>query len=281
MLPSDQSEVQKIVKKSGSSFYWGMKVLPSSQMRAMFSIYAYCRTVDDIADDIKDKKLRQRLLTEWENKINKIFKKKVFESALERELKISIEKFDLKKNDFLSIIKGMKMDSDNTIVFPSKKKLNQYCDRVAVAVGYLSIRIFGLTDSAKEYALYLGRAFQLTNIVRDFGEDLDRGRCYISKDYLEKYSIRKDMNVLVKSPSLQKLLQDVLEDAETYFNKAKRETLELDKNKILAPELMKLFYYKIFKKMYAKDISIQEKVRLSVWDKLIILLNFFVRKIGY
>lgn len=281
MLSSDQSEVQKIVKKSGSSFYWGMKILPSSQMRAMFSIYAYCRTVDDIADDIKDKKLRHRLLTEWENKINTLFKKKAFESALERELKISIEKFDLKKNDFLSIIKGMKMDSNNTIVFPSKKKLNLYCDRVAVAVGYLSIRIFGLTNSAKKYALYLGRAFQLTNIVRDFAEDLDRGRCYISKDYLEKYSIRKDTNILVKSPFLQKLLQDILEDAGTYFNKAKRETLKLDKNKILAPELMKLFYYKIFKKMYAKDISIEEKVKLSVWDKLTILIFFFVRKIGY
>ena len=101
MLPSDQSEVKKIVKKSGSSFYWGMKILPSNQMRAMFAIYAYCITVDDIADDIKDKKLRQKLLADWENKINKIFKKKVFDSALERELKISIEKFKLKKNDFL------------------------------------------------------------------------------------------------------------------------------------------------------------------------------------
>ena len=281
MLPSDQSEVQKIVKKSGSSFYWGMKILPSNQMRAMFAIYAYCRTVDDIADDIKDKKLRQKLLADWENRINKIFMKKVFDSALERELKISIEKFKLKKNDFLSIIKGMKMDSSNTIVFPSKKKLNLYCDRVAVAVGYLSIRIFGLTDSAKKYALYLGRAFQLTNIVRDFGEDLGRGRCYISKDYLEKYSIRKDMNTLVKSPFLQKLLQDILEDAEKYFNKAKRETLKLDKNKIHAPELMKLFYFKIFKKMYEKEICIQDKIRLSTWDKLTILFNFFIRKIGY
>ena len=267
MLSSDQSEVQKIVKKSGSSFYWGMKILPSSQMRAMFSIYAYCRTVDDIADDIKDKKLRQRLLKEWESKINTIFKQKVFDSALERELKISIEEFDLKKDDFLSIIKGMRMDSDNTIVFPSKKKLNLYCDRVAVAVGYLSIRIFGLPDSAKKYALYLGRAFQLTNIVRDFGEDLDRGRCYISRDYLEKHSIKRDMNILVKSPLLPKLLQDILEDAETYFKKAKSESLKLDKDKILAPELMKLFYYKIFKKMYEKDISIKDKIKLSIWDK--------------
>ena len=281
MQSSDQSEVQNIVKKSGSSFYWGMRILPKKQMRAMFAIYAYCRTVDDIADDIKDKKLRIKLLNDWENKIKSIFKGVKVDGALEREIKISIKKFKLEENDFLSIIKGMKMDSSKSIIFPSKKNLNLYCDRVAVAVGYLSIKIFGLSDPAKPYALYLGRAFQLTNIVRDFAEDFERGRCYISSNYLKKYSIKKDMKVLIKSQFLQRILQDLLKDAGKYFDKAEKEALKLDKKKIIASEIMKLFYYRIYKKMAKKKISIRTKIKLSIWDKLAIFFNILMRKKSY
>ena len=156
MKVDDQIEVKKIVKKSGSSFFWGMNVLDSERKRAMFSIYAFCRIVDDIADEIKNKRL----------KIEKL------KSSIEKELKIAVEKFQLERLDFFAIIDGMMMDAKSDIKFPKKKNLELYCDRVAVAVGYLSIRIFGLSEKEKKYAFYLGRAFQLTNIVRDFYEDV-------------------------------------------------------------------------------------------------------------
>ena len=116
------------------------------------------------------------------------------------------------------------MDANKDIKFPSKKELNLYCDRVAVAVGYLSIKIFGLSKKEKKYAFYLGRAFQLTNIVRDFSEDLNRGRCYISSNYLLKYGINKNIMTISSEPKLQNIFQDILNDAQIYYNKSFQES---------------------------------------------------------
>ena len=278
MPQCDQSEIEKIVKQSGSSFYWGMKILPKKQSRAMFAIYAFCRIVDDIADDIKNKIKRENLLQEWELIIKNLFFKKVTKNSVERELLFSIKEFNLEKKDFLSIIQGMRMDSNTNIVFPSQKKLNLYCDRVAVAVGYLSIKIFGLSESAKNYALFLGRAFQLTNIVRDFHEDINRGRCYISDRYLKKYKIRKDLKKIQKNPYIQNIFQDILKDAETYFQKSSVELKQLDKKKLIASEIMKLFYKRIHKKMFGKYINIDKRIKLSIWDKVSIFYSFYIRK---
>ena len=279
MAQGDQFEIEKIVKKSGSSFYWGMKILPNKQARAMFAVYAFCRIVDDIADEIKNEIKREKLLKKWESSIKNLFLNQTTKNSVERELLFSIKEFNLEKKDFLSIIEGMRMDSNSNIVFPSQKKLNLYCDRVAVAVGYLSIKIFGLSESAKNYAFFLGRAFQLTNIVRDFREDIDRGRCYISVKYLQKYKIEKNLRKIEKNPYLQKIFQDILMDAETYFQKSLIESKSLDKKKIVASEIMKLFYKKIHKKMFKKHININKKIKLSIWDKISIFYNFYVRKV--
>ena len=279
MVKGDQFEVEKIVKNSGSSFYWGMKILPNKQARAMFAVYAFCRIVDDIADDIKSKIKREKLLKEWELSIKNLFLKQITKNSVERELLFSIKEFNLEKKDFLSIIEGMRMDSNSNIVFPSQKKLNLYCDRVAVAVGYLSIKIFGLSKSAKNYAFFLGRAFQLTNIVRDFHEDIDRGRCYISEKYLQRYQIEKNLKKIKNNPYLQKIFQDILMEAETYFQKSLIESKNLDKKKIIASEIMKLFYKKIHKKMFKKHININKRIKLSIWDKISIFYNFYVRKV--
>ena len=256
-----------------------MKILPIKQARAMFAVYAFCRIVDDIADEIKNKIKREKLLKEWELSIKNLFLKQTTKNSVERELLFSIKEFNLEKKDFLSIIEGMRMDSNSNIVFPSQKKLNLYCDRVAVAVGYLSIKIFGLSKSAKNYAFFLGRAFQLTNIVRDFREDIDRGRCYISIKYLQKYQIEKNLKKIENNPYLQKIFQDILMEADTYFQKSLIESKSLDKKKIIASEIMKLFYKKIHKKMFKKHININKRIKLSILDKISIFYNYYVRKV--
>ena len=134
MAQGDQFEIEKIVKQSGSSFYWGMKILPKKQTRAMFAVYSFCRIVDDIADEIKDKIKREKLLKEWELSIKNLFLKQKTKNSVERELLFSIEEFNLEKKDFLSIIEGMRMDSNSNIVFPSQKKLNLYCDRAPLTL---------------------------------------------------------------------------------------------------------------------------------------------------
>ena len=277
MKVDDQIEVKRIVKKSGSSFFWGMNVLDSERKRAMFSIYAFCRIVDDIADEIKNKRLKIKQLKSWKKKINNIFKTKELKSSLEKELKIAVEKFQLDRLDFLAIIDGMMMDAKSDIKFPKKKNLELYCDRVAVAVGYLSIRIFGLSEKEKKYAFFLGRAFQLTNIVRDFHEDLKRGRCYIASEYLSIYGIKKDIKTIMDEPKLQNILQDILREANTFFEKSNIEAKNISKKKIIASEIMKTFYKAIHTKMFKKKIDIEKKIKLNNFQKIYILILFTVR----
>ena len=277
MKVDDQIEVKKIVKKSGSSFFWGMNVLDSEKKRAMFSIYAFCRIVDDIADEIKNKRLKIEKLKSWKKKINNIFESKKLKSSIEKELKIAVEKFQLERLDFYAIIDGMMMDAKSDIKFPKKKNLELYCDRVAVAVGYLSIRIFGLSEKEKKYAFYLGRAFQLTNIVRDFYEDLKRGRCYIASEYLSIYGVEKNIKTIKHDPKLQNILQDILHEANMFFEKSNIEAKKISKKQIIASEIMKTFYKAIHTKMFKKKINIEKKIKLNYFQKIYILFSFAVR----
>ena len=121
MKVDDQIEVKKIVKKSGSSFFWGMNILDSERKRAMFSIYAFCRIVDDIADETKNKRLKIEKLKSWKKKINNIFESKKLKSSIEKELKIAVEKFQLERLDFYAIIDGMMMDVENMLFFFKKR----------------------------------------------------------------------------------------------------------------------------------------------------------------
>ena len=194
----DKSKIEQLVKESGSSFYWGMKLLSKPKRRAMFSLYAFCRVVDDIADDEKiSKKKKQIKLNLWKRKIDNIFKKKKFNDSLLRELEHSIKQFNLNKKNFYSIIDGMLMDVKTDIRFPNDRVFKLYCERVAVAVGYLSIKIFGINQSiGDKYAYSLGMAFQITNIVRDFYEDLGNKRCYLPSSKLTKYGIKKRLLIM-------------------------------------------------------------------------------------
>ena len=279
MISEDQLYVQKIVKKSGTSFFWGMKTLTNEKKRAMFAVYAFCREIDDIADDIYfSKKVKLEKLLIWEKKIYNLFSKKGSNCSLSKELFSAIKKYDLSKIDFLSLIHGMRMDIKENIQFPSKKKLELYCDRVAVAVGYISIKIFGLkSQNARKYAFFLGRAFQLTNIIRDFGEDIEINRCYISTNYLKKFDIKKNLKKLEYHPNLQDVFQLVLKDANKLFNEAEILSKKLDKNKIIASEIMKSFYKAIHSKMYRKKINYKKKIKLNFLDKIFILI-FFLRR---
>ena len=179
-------------------------------------------------------------------------------NVIEKELKYSIEKFKLELEDFYSIIDRMLMDAEKDIQFPTKSKLDLYCDRVAVAVGNLSIKVFGLTKKEKKYALYLGRAFQLTNITRDFYEDYKNGRCYISSNHLKKYGIKQNMKTLIDEPKLQDIYQDILSEAKDYYDKALIESQRICKKKIIASEIMKIFYIGIHSKMFKRKIKFEK-----------------------
>ena len=278
MSLSDQLFVENKVKNSGTSFYWGMKLLDKNKKRAMFAIYAFCREVDDIADKEGTKKFKEKKLQIWKKKINLLYQKKSPSTSILRELSFAIDNYNLEKKDLYSVIEGMIMDVREKIQFPSKKKLNKYCYRVAVSVGLLSIKVFGLNSKfSKDYAFSLGMAFQLTNIVRDFSEDLEIERCYLPSEILKKYGIKKEISVINKNPSLQNVLQEVLKEALRYFKKSDQLSKKLNEKQIIASEIMKFFYKALHKKMYNKKVDLTRKVRLNPLDKFQIFLKFLVR----
>ena len=259
-ITSDQKVIKRIVKSSGSSFFWGMNILKPNRKRAMFAVYAFCRTVDDIADSELTFEQKSLYLNNWIKKIEKIYQG-FSDDSLSRELKFSIEKYNLIKNDFLEIIDGMRIDAKKKIIYPTKKFLEVYCDKVAGAVGCLSIDIFGVENkfAGRNYAKYLGRALQLTNIIRDINEDNNRGRCYIYKEALTKNNIKMKPNELMKSEKLEIVREEVFQLAEKYYFLADNEATKIDKRYIVASEIMKEMYFRLFQKMKKKKMELQKK----------------------
>ena len=171
----DIAAVEAIVRASGTSFYRGMAVLPADRRLAMHGIYAFCRAVDDIADEDGPLTCKHRHLAGWRQRIAALFEGAAGD-PITRVLLPAVTRFDLRRGDFLAVIDGMQMDAEGPIVAPDLATLDLYCDRVASAVGRLSVRAFGDSSArADEVAHALGRALQLTNILRDLQEDARQG----------------------------------------------------------------------------------------------------------
>lgn len=184
-----KSPAAAIVARSGSSFSWAMKILPRERRAAMFAIYAFCRAVDDVADEPGETDGKRAALAEWRREIDRIYAGAP-RSDIGRELLKAVRRFDLQHADFMSLIDGMEMDVGEPICAPTMAELDLYCDRVACAVGRLSIRAFGMPpDSGRPVAAFLGRAFQLTNILRDLTEDAAIGRLYLPRELLVEHGI--------------------------------------------------------------------------------------------
>src|ERR1700722_14253248 len=171
-------------KASGSSFYLAMRLMPRRERDAMFAIYAFCRRVDDIADDgICTRAERHERLEGWRYDLEALYGGQM--PGRTGFLAPAVAGFGLRKEDFLTVIDGMDMDVAEDIVAPNLVTLDLYCERVASAVGRLSIKVFGMEEGPGfELAHHLGRALQLTNILRDIDEDAAIGRLYLPREYL-------------------------------------------------------------------------------------------------
>src|SRR5437660_3110404 len=206
---------------SGSSFYAAMRILPRAQREAMFQIYSFCRQVDDIADD-SDGPRPERLaaLQEWRDDIDALYQGRP--PARLKDYAASVKKFGLKREDFLAIVDGMEMDVPQDIRAPDMATLDLYCDRVASAVGRLSVRVFGLPEEdGILLAHHLGRALQLTNILRDIDEDAGLGRLYLPRDGLLLAGITSDNpQKVIADRALPKVCQGLVERAKAHFEKA-------------------------------------------------------------
>jgi len=181
--------VRARVAASRTTFHAGMTFLPKPRREAMYAFYAFCREVDDIADDSATPEESRRGLQEWRRRVAMLFQGQASD-PITSALLPAVTAFQLVEQDFQSIIDGMAMDATAPIFAPDAATLDLYCDRVASAVGRVSVRIFGDAGAeAMQVAHHLGRALQLTNILRDLGEDAARGRLYLPAELLAKYKI--------------------------------------------------------------------------------------------
>ncbi|HWL47709.1 MAG TPA: presqualene diphosphate synthase HpnD, partial [Sphingomonadaceae bacterium] len=226
---------------SGSSFYAGMRVLPKPEREAMFAIYGFCRAVDDIADDqTSERGERRAALDRWRADLDALYGG----GDEPADLAAAITRFGLEKADFLAIVDGMAMDVAADVRWPSLATLDLYCDRVASAVGRLAVRVFGMAPApGTALAHELGRALQLTNILRDIDEDAAIGRVYLPCDYLEAAGIVPESPAqVVADPRLDHACRRLAADALGHFERADAILARRPAGHLLAPRLMAAVY---------------------------------------
>ena len=209
--------------QSGSSFTVSFIFLPKMQREAMTALYAFCREVDDVVDECTDFSVAQTKLNWWKSEVANLYANTP-QHPVTKALQPFVSQFNLAQEHFLEIIDGMEMDLKFNR-YEDFKQLQLYCYRVASVVGLLSASIFGFKNrKTLKYAHDLGMAFQLTNIIRDVGEDARRGRIYLPLDELRKANVTED-DILQsrESPAVKELIEFQIERAETYYDRALRE----------------------------------------------------------
>jgi len=211
------------VEAAGTSFYWAMRLLPRDRRNGMYAIYAFCREVDDIADGERPVEHKLAALAGWREEIEALYDGRP-RHLLTCALSGPVRRHELRREDFIAILAGMEMDARGDIRAPDMATLDLYCARVASAVGHLSVHIFGdSSDAAHAVAESLGRALQLTNILRDLAEDAARQRLYMPREILDRHGIRGDEPVAaLRHPALPAACRDVAAIAETHFREAAR-----------------------------------------------------------
>jgi len=242
--------VEAVVRRSGSSFYWGMRRMEPKRRQAMYAIYAFCREVDDIADGDQAEDRKRALLDGWRQDIERLYAGEPT-TATTVALRPAIENFGLRREDFQAIIDGMEMDAPPRVRIADLDELLLYCDRVACAVGRLCVRIFGLDPSRGDaLATALGLALQLTNILRDIAEDAERDRIYLPRDLLHAAAIPgDDVEAMLDHPDLAGICGRIAGMAEDRFAEAEGIIEACDPVRVRPAVMMKEVYRRILVKL--------------------------------
>jgi phytoene synthase len=262
---------------SGSSFYAAMRILPRAQREAMFQIYSFCRQVDDIADSDGPRPERLAALQQWRDDIDALYQGHPPQRL--QDYAASVRTFGLKREDFLAIVDGMEMDVPQDIRAPDLATLDLYCDRVASAVGRLSVRVFGLPENdGILLAHHLGRALQLTNILRDIDEDAGLGRLYLPREGLLLAGITSDNpQKVIAERTLPKVCQGLVERAKAHFEKADEIMKRNSRRVVRAPRIMSKYYRAVLDLLIARGFAApREPVRVHKWAKIAILLRYAI-----
>ncbi|HKH03284.1 MAG TPA: presqualene diphosphate synthase HpnD, partial [Bradyrhizobium sp.] len=237
-------------------------------------IYSFCRQVDDIADSDGPRPERLAALQQWRNDIDALYKGNPPPRL--RDYIASVQRFGLKRDDFLAIIDGMEMDVPQDMRAPDVATLDLYCDRVASAVGRLSVRVFGLGEAdGILLAHHLGRALQLTNILRDLDEDAAIGRLYLPGEELRRAGITStDPGEVISDPAVGQVCALLVERARTNFEKADEVMRRNPRRVVRAPLIMSKYYRAILELLVARGFAPPRRaVRLNKIARIAIVLR--------
>jgi phytoene synthase len=273
--PDDLQAVEAIVRRAGTSFYRGMRILPPDRRMAMYAIYAFCRLVDDVADEPAPMEAKRAGLQSWREMIAAVFGGRGAD-AVTRVLVPAVDRFALRQEDFLAVIDGMEMDAATEIVAPDWPTLDLYCDRVAAAVGRLSVRAFGDSSAkADEVAFNLGRALQLTNILRDIAEDAGRNRLYLPREWLEAAGVPADPAGALGSPRLPSVCERMVGEARRRFALAHDAMAHCEPRAMRPARLMGATYGALLERLVKRGwTDLDRPVSLPKWQKLWIAARF-------
>jgi phytoene synthase len=243
--------VTERVRRSGSSFYWAMRMMPLERRQAMYAVYAFCREVDDIVDEPGETLDKRRRLNEWREDVAALYAGRSANLPLARALARPIQTFALPAEDFIAVIDGCEMDTGAGVVRPDMPTLELYCDRVACAVGRLSVRIFGdFTPRCLDVANHQGRALQLTNILRDVREDAKIGRLYLPDELLLSHGIEsRDPQTVADHPALALVCRDLGEVARFHYAEAYAAMAQCSHRAMRPAAVMMAMYRDIFDRL--------------------------------
>jgi phytoene synthase len=256
-LPFDEASLRETIRRrveaAGTSFYWAMRMLPKERRDGMYAVYAFCREIDDIADDWPEAE-RPAGLAAWHDEIEAIYAGKP-RQLIARALAAPVARFKLRKGDFHDVIDGMEMDAAEAIRAPDMAMLDLYCARVAGAVGHLSVHVFGDPgEAAHQVADALGRALQLTNILRDLTEDAERGRLYLPHELLDRHGIRSAApQAVLCHPSLPAVCRDLAAVALGHFDAAQAAMARASRRAMRPAAVMGAFYRAMLDALVAAD----------------------------
>ena len=276
-----QQYCQQKTAKSGSSFYYSFMFLSKQKREAITALYAFCREVDDIADECTELHIAQVKLNWWRSEIDNLYQNKPIH-PVSKALLIPIKTYHLDAEHFNEIIDGMEMDL-NFNRYEDFKQLQLYCYRVASVVGLLSAQIFGFNNrKTLKFAHDLGMAFQLTNIIRDVGEDARRNRIYLPLDELAKFNVTED-DILHsrESDAVKQLLDHQIERAESYYDRALNELPDEDRKSQRVGLMMAAIYRTLLREIKADGAQkvLNSRTSLGALRKISLAFNVWIKNL--
>ncbi len=270
------THVHRVVARSGTSFLWGMRVLPAERRRAMYAIYAFCREVDDVADEPGETAEKKRELAAWREEIARLYAGDP-RWLTTRALLQPVRRFELPREEFLAVIDGVETDAAPAVRMQTLDDLLSYCRKVAGAVGMLSIHAFGVAkDPGYRIAETLGNAVQLTNILRDVKEDAANERLYIPLEMVKRHGVVEDtLGAVFLHPGFAAACSELADLARDHYDRTDRLLAQLGWRQVRPIVLMMAVYRETLRCLDERGWTrIDRPVRLTRARKLWVALRY-------